>query len=308
MDYRPFRFGVMTANAPSHTAWVEIARKAEGLGYSTLLAVDHVDLPIAPLTALAVAAEATTTLRIGSLVFCNDFRHPALLAKEAAMLDLLSNGRFELGLGPGYMETDYTCTGLTLDKPGQRISRFEEALTIIKRFFTEETVNFKGNYYRITDLPGLPKALQKPHPPIYIGGGGRRMLSLAGREAAIVGIKPINSKQGLNLADAALEGTAQKVAWVREAAGERFPQLELSCTLFRVTITDGPQSPSTALHSPPIAQSAAPQQALNMIAGSRDAIVDELLRRREQYNITYIQIMQQQMEEFAPIMARLQGR
>jgi probable F420-dependent oxidoreductase len=298
----------MTASAPSHTGWVEMARKAEGLGYSMLLVVDHVDLPIAPLTALAVAAEATTTLRVGSLVFCNDFRHPALLAKEAAMLDLLSNGRFELGLGPGYMEADYTRTGLSLDRPGQRISRFEEALTIIKRFFMEETVNFTGDHYTITDLPGLPKPQQRPHPPIYIGGGGRRMLSLAGREANIVGIAPINSKQGINLADAALEATAHKVAWVHEAAGERFSQLELSCTLFRVTITDGPQRASTQLLDPPVVRSDAPQQALNVIAGSRDAIVDELLRRREQYGITYIQILQQQMEEFAPIMARLQGR
>src|SRR5260370_17244196 len=143
-----------------------------------MLVPDHITIGIAPLTALAVAAEATTTLRIGSLVFCNDFRHPAWLAKEAATLDLLSDGRFELGMGAGYLPADYTQMGIPFESPGTRVSRLEEAFCIMEQLFTQETLNFSGPYYPITRIHGKPKPVQKPHPPIYIGAPAKRLTSI----------------------------------------------------------------------------------------------------------------------------------
>src|SRR5260370_14881650 len=166
--HRPFRFGVISGNALSRAEWIAKARKAEELGYTTLLVPDHITVGIAPLTALAVAAQATTSLRVGSLVFCNSFRHPALLAKEVATLDLLSEGRFELGLGAGQLPADYTQTGIPLDATCIRISRLEEALHLMKQVFTGETVNFSGTYYTITEMQGKPIPIQRPHPPIYV--------------------------------------------------------------------------------------------------------------------------------------------
>src|SRR5436853_128611 len=148
--HRPFRFGVVSGQVQSHTAWITTARRAEQLGYATLLVVDRISMGLAPFSALAMAAGATTTLRVGTFVFCNDFRHPAVLAKEAATLDLLSEGRFELGIGAGYDPNDYTQTGIPFDPPGVRLSRLEETLLIVQQFFTEETVNFSGQHFTIT--------------------------------------------------------------------------------------------------------------------------------------------------------------
>src|SRR5215472_3131108 len=188
MHYRPFRFGVATGSAHSRAEWVSKARRAEELGYATLVVADHLSTGLAPLSALAVAAEATTWLRIGSLVFNNDFRHPALLAREAATLDLLSDGRFEFGLGAGYLPEDCTQLGLAFDTPGTRISRLEEAIQLILRLWTQESVTFSGTYYTLKEMREKPKPLQRPHPPLYIGGTAKRILSLAARYADIVGI------------------------------------------------------------------------------------------------------------------------
>src|SRR6266568_8001917 len=185
---RPFRFGVITESAPSREHWTTLVRRAEELGYATFLLADHYVNEFPPLVALMAAADATKTLRVGSFVFDNDFRHPALLAKEIATLDLLSGGRFELGIGAGWHRPEYEQTGLPFESAGVRISRLEEALRIIKGFLTEETVTFAGSHYTVTGLKAFPKPLQRPHPPIFIGGGGKRLLALAGREADIVGL------------------------------------------------------------------------------------------------------------------------
>ena|SRR5688572_2085188 len=163
---RTFRFGILTGGAASRKAWVDKAKQAESLGYSTLLIDDHLYNPFAPLTALVSAADATTSLRVGSLVFGNDFRHPVVLAKEAATLDVLTDGRFELGLGTGYSREDYEQSGMTFQSPRTRVSRFEEAVQIIKGLFTDDAVTYAGNYYTINNLNGLPKPIQKPHPQI----------------------------------------------------------------------------------------------------------------------------------------------
>src|SRR6266566_3386457 len=160
--YPRLLFGVVIANSLSRTAFVTLARRAEEIGYTTLLMPDRTITGLAPLTALAVAAEATTSLRVGSYVFCNDYRHPALLAKEVATLDFLSGGRFELGLGAGAGPFDYGQLGLPFEKGDVRVDRFEEALSVIKKLLTEESVNFYGKHYTITRMKGLPRPIQKP--------------------------------------------------------------------------------------------------------------------------------------------------
>ena len=174
---RPFRFGVASVETASGSAWTEFARRAEALGYATLLVPDHYLNPLTPVPALMAAAAVTTTLRVGCTVFANDFRHPALLAKEAATIDLLSGGRFEFGLGAGWLKDEYDQVGIPFDPPGVRVARMEEGLRVIKGLWGEEPVTFAGAYYTISGLEGTPKPVQRPHPPIYVGGGGKRLLS-----------------------------------------------------------------------------------------------------------------------------------
>ncbi|TMB81247.1 MAG: TIGR03621 family F420-dependent LLM class oxidoreductase, partial [Chloroflexi bacterium] len=231
---QPFRFTVVTAGAPSHSAWVALARRAEELGYATLVVPDRTITGFAPLTALAVAAEATTSLRIGSRVFCNDYRHPALLAKEVATLDVLSDGRFELGLGAGIGPWDYQQLGMPFEDAGTRVSRLQESLAILKGLFSQESVTFSGQSYTISGMKGLPRPIQKPHPPIVMGCAGKRMLSLAAREANGISLMFRVSPQDRDGPNAQLE---QQLAWVREAAGERFAHLELSQLAYNLTIT-----------------------------------------------------------------------
>src|SRR5256714_14149321 len=223
--HRPFRFGVVTAYAQSHTAWITTARRVEELGYATLLMPDRLSIgSLAPLTALAVAAQATPSLRIGSYVFCNEYRHPVLLAREAATLDLLSGGRFELGLGAGVGPSEFQRIGIPFANAGTRVGHLEETLQVMKQLFTEETVNFSGKYYTITELKGYPRPVQKPHMPLLVAGAGERMLKLASREADIVALGSQISGRGADATDATL---ARQIARTKDAAGERFADLGL---------------------------------------------------------------------------------
>ncbi len=228
MAKKAFRFGLVTGGHPSRSAWIALAQRVEELGYSTLFVPDVLGTPLATITALAVVATVTTRLHVGSYVLVNDYRNPALLAREIATLDQLSDGRVELGLGVGSWPLDFQQLGIPFDKPGIRVSRFVEALSIIKQFFTSETVNFSGEHYTTTSLRPIPKPVQQPHPPILIGSAGRRMLTLAAREADIIQLIP---------------PVEEKIAWIREAAGERFEHLEFGQTAFGIQITDGPVAP-----------------------------------------------------------------
>src|SRR6266567_3642759 len=239
---RPFRFGVITESAPSREHWATLVRKAEDLGYATFLLADHFVNEFPPLVALMAAADATKTLRVGSFVFDNDFRHPALLAKEIATLDLLSGGRFELGIGAGWHRPEYEQTGLPFDRAGVRINRLQEALSIIKQFFTQESVTFAGNHYTLTDLKAFPKPLQRPYPPILMGGGGKRLLTLAGQEADIIGLHlKVNDDGTVDASERTEAALAQKVEWVRQAAGERLATVELNILIAHVSITQDRQ-------------------------------------------------------------------
>src|SRR5258708_28984691 len=207
---RPFRFGISTRGASSRDAWLSLAGQAEALGYSPLLIPDPLNTSFAPIAALASAAGVTTTIRLGCHVFGNDFRHPVMLAKEAATIDVLSDGRLELALGTGWMQADYKKTGIPLDPPGVRVSGFAEAIQIVKGCFADQPFSFSGNHYTIHDVELLPRAVQRPHPPILIGGGSRRILAIAGREADIVSVNfRTTAAGGAGPSDFSAQATAQ---------------------------------------------------------------------------------------------------
>ncbi len=292
---RPFRFGVTAAYAPSHTAWIRTARRVEELGYATLLIPDRTTVgSLAPIPALAVAAEATTVLRLGSYVFCNEYRHPVLLAREAATLDLLSEGRFELGLGAGVGPAEFQQMGIPFAHAGTRVGHLEETLQLMKLLFTEETVNFSGKYYTISELKGNIRPVQQPHLPLLVAGAGERMLKLAAREANSIAIGSKITAQGVDPADAPLE---QKIAWIKEAAGVRFADLELSQTIYDLVITDSGTDLSLQAGGPRI-----PKRPL-----STEQAVAHLLEQRDRYGFSYLQVYEGQMENFAPVVAQLAG-
>jgi probable F420-dependent oxidoreductase len=290
--------------------WAELARRAEALGYSTLTCADHLDDQFAPVPALAAAAAATTTLRLGTLVLANDYRHPVVTAKDTATLDLLSDGRLELGLGAGWMTSDYETSGIALDPPGVRIERLAEALAVLRGMFADGPCSFAGEHYRIDGLEGFPKPVQRPHPPIVIGGGGPRMLRLAAEEADIVGLNVnlaagvIDERAG---PDATEEATQAKVDLVREAAGDRFADLELQVRVHAVVVTDDRQG-MAELMAP--ALGVTPEGALaspHALAGTPEQITEDLLARRERWGISYLGVSVDALDALAPVVARLAG-
>jgi probable F420-dependent oxidoreductase len=306
----PFRFGVQLSKADSGASWRAAATKVEDLGYSTLFIPDHLNDQFGPLVALTVAAEVTTTLRVGSLVFGNDYRHPVVLAKEIATLDLFSGGRVEFGLGAGWMTSDYQESGIAIDPAGVRISRMSESLAVIKSLWSTGEATYQGEHYRINGAIGTPEPVQRPHPPIIIGGGGQRVLSIAAREADIVGVNP--SLAAGYVGPEVLETTSaeyyhQRVEWIKKAAGERFDRLELQCLTFMVQIVPDRDDAISRLSA---ALSVTPEQIegspIAMI-GTTDQIAESLRRRREQFGFSYIVVHEAEMDAFAPVVAELSG-
>ena len=307
-----FRFGVMCSHASSATDFREKARQAEALGYSTLFVPDHfVDHPLAPMPAMAAAAAVTDTLRVGSLVLGNDYKHPVVLAREAATLDLLSDGRLELGLGAGWMTADYEKAGLALDRPGMRIDRLEESVAIIKGLMADGPFTFHGKHYSVTELDGEPKPVQRPHPPFIIGGGAPKILGLAAREAAIVGVNA-NLRGGVAISEDAARSmtgaaTDQKIAWLREAAGERFDDLEIQAFVGFTNFTDDRSSLAEMMAG---AFGVSPEEALEtpvVLAGTLEQMVDDVQARRERWGMSYVVVGVDVMEQFAPAVAKLAG-
>ena len=306
---RPFRFGVASAETASGSAWTEFARRAEALGYATLVVPDHYLNPLPPVPSLMAAAAVTTTLRVGCTVFANDFRHPALLAKEAATIDLLSDGRFEFGLGAGWLKDEYDRVGIPFDPPAVRVARMAEGLQVIKGLWGEGAFSFAGTYYTITGLEGTPKPVQRPHPPVFVGGGGKRLLSWAAREADIVGfVSRARPEGGIDWTEGTEEALARKVGWVRAAAGDRLGQIELALLFQGTAVTDRPQEAAAEL-APAFGLTAEQVLASSEFAlGSVDQIVERLLALRERHGISYLTVVRPQMEAFAPVVARLGGR
>lgn len=311
MEKHKFRFGVTSTGAKTGEEWRRKAVRAEELGYSTFLVPDHFLEQIAAIPALAMAAAYTTKIRVGSIVCSNDFRHPMLLAKEAATIDMLSNGRFELGIGAGFLKAEYDAIGIPFDPPEKRVARLEEAVKAIKAYFQDEAVKFEGNHYQIQWEKGLeriPKAVQKPHPPIFIGGGGRRMLSIAAREADIIGlaVKVQANGSGPDPRDIAVSLT-QKIAWIEEEAGARFENIEFNIQTWAVAITDDREQAAERLAQ----QFPLPVELLlnipYVLIGTRDEIISQIEVHRSKLGISYFSVFERHMEEFAPVVSRLSG-
>lgn len=307
---RPFRFAVMAEKAASSTDWIDVARKVEGLGYSTLLMPDHYGDQLGVIPALATAAAVTTDLRVGSLVLANDFRHPALLAKDAATIDLLSDGRLELGIGAGWMTADYTWTGVPLDRAGIRIDRMLETIEILRGLWGPDAFSFSGDHYTITEMNGMPKPVQPAGPPIIVGGGGKRVLSSAARVANIVGVNP-NVGEGKIGAEAiasmAATATDEKLGWVRDAAGDRFDELEISILKFAVVVTDDQAATAAQVGSAMGMDADTVIASPHTLVGSTAQIIDELVAQRERWNASYVTVRADAVDSFAPIVAALAG-
>lgn len=309
---RPFRFGVQCPTPPELTSasWRDLARKCEDLGYARLTVSDHLDEQLGPIAALMAAADATTELRVGSMVFCNDYRHPVVLAKEAATLDVLSDGRVDLGVGAGWMTSDYERSGIPLDSASTRIERLEEAVVVLKALFGDEPVEHRGAHYRVEGLAGTPKPLQRPHPPLLIGGGGRRLLEVAARQADIVGLNPklpngvIDASVG---PDATAAATERKIEWIREAAGERFGDIELQTRIHLVVVTDDRNGVAEALATGFGMSAAEALDSPHALAGTTGQIAETLLERRERFGISSVGISLDAMDDLAPVVADLAG-
>lgn len=291
-----FRFGVMTRGL----AISEVARKAEDLGYTSLSMPDHFGEQLAPGPALAVAAAVTTRLRLAPLVWCNDFRHPAVLAKEVATLDVLSGGRVELGLGAGWMKSDYQQSGIVMDSAAIRIQRLAEALQVVRGLLGKGPCQFRGRFYDV-DMQGMPKPVQA-RLPVMIGGGGRKMLKLAAREADIVGINLKLCSERLPDLSANFSAAAcdEKVGWVREVGRDVVMNLLVGST-FVGKRSEGLEIFSQELETPLEILRDSP----HVLAGSVTEMVETLLERRERWGFSYIVVRDQVMEDFAPVVSRL---
>ncbi len=321
---KPFRFAVQSFNADSGKQWSEKARKAEDLGYSTLHLADHLLGPgpalaktnhpvqnLAAVPAMAHAAAVTKQLKIGCRVFCVDYRRPVVLIKEAMTLDLLSDGRIELGLGAGWLEEEYHATGIEFDSPGDRISRLEDVIEGLRAFAREGNVDVHNDNVAWRDFEGVPKSVRKPHPPLMIGGGSPRILRVAGREADIVSLN-FNNRAGVigpdGVQTSSSEETDRKIGWVRAGAGERFDALEIEIGAYFTFVTDDAK-PMVEMFAKTFGLSPEQMKAHpHALFGSVDGICDELQRRRERYGISYVTVPEDAMQPFAPVLAKLQGK
>lgn len=319
---RPFRFAVQAVDATSAKEWREVARRAQDLGYSTLFVADHYLGPgpagsgslmapqqLAPIAAMATAAAVTETLRVGCRVFCMDYHVPAVLAKEAATIDVLSEGRLEFGIGAGWQAAEYEAMGLTFGDPGRRVAKLEETVALVKAHWAGEEMDIDGEYVRASGYAGLPAPVQLPHPPIMIGGSRKRVLALAGREADIVSLANVPwvavNEAGLT----PVEEAVRRVGYARGAAGSRFEQLDVETSPYFSEITDRIDEALARLSaSMRGADPAVLRDHPNVLVGPVARIVDQLEQRRSVIGANYITVPQHLMDDFAPVCSALSGR
>jgi probable F420-dependent oxidoreductase len=297
---RPLRFGVTGSSVSQAPQLVSHARRAERLGYSTFGMADHLMLPFAPLIALQAVAAATTTVRLAPTVLNQDLRHPVVVAKELATLDVLSGGRLQVGIGAGWLREEYDQSGMRFDPAAVRIERLEEVVIIVKGLLAGGRFSFAGNHFTIDALEGLPRPVQQPHPPVMIGGGGRRLLAVAARQADIIQIMPSVSGGALTVGarDFSAAAYEEKIGWVREEAGSRFGQIEIGAQLLSVMITDDPGDgyESYLRAYVPLLRSLGGSLVLSeeeflsspvVAVGPVDEVCAKLLAVREQFGISY---------------------
>jgi probable F420-dependent oxidoreductase len=322
---KPFQFGVMTATGDTAQSVKEKAKMVEDLGYFSLLYNDHYagpgaamdganhgPQPIASVPAVTLAADATSTLRLGFRVLCADYHNPVVLAKELATMDVFSEGRIEIGIGAGWIKNEYEAMGVAFDKPSVRIARLDEYVTVLKAIFSGEQVDFQGQYgVGVSGFSGSPVPVQRPWPPIAVGGGGRKILELAGRQADIVAFNLNNragmlSPDGMQLSTAS--ATLERVEWVKDAAGDRFDDVTLEIGAYFSLLTDDAKAAAPMFAE---MMGVTPDEVLkhpHALIGSVDEIVDVLEQRREEYGFSYVTILDALAEEFAPVVARLAGK
>lgn len=315
--HRPFRFGVINDDCVEPRGWIEHVRRVESLGFSTFLIRDHI-LPdffgpqLAPISALATAAAVTEWLHVGTLVFSNDFRHPAFLAKEAATIDALSGGRFELGIGAGWLKSEYDAAGLDLDRAGVRIDRLDESLQILRGLLRGERVSVAGEHYCVDGIENFPPSVEPDGPPLLIGGGKPRMLRLAGKHADIVSILTTSVASGTvdDSPDERMpDEVERKLSWVRQGAGGRYPEIELNL-IPTVIITDDRQGTATQLAADRGWDGLCAEDVLEMpsvFIGTVDEVVRDMRGRREQYGFSYYVFSDALVEAVAPIVRELAG-
>lgn len=318
---RPFRFNASIIPVTSRAELVAYARKVEALGYSALCHGDHPAFGgLAPLPAFLIAAEATTALRFASHALNNDLRHPAMLAHEAATFDLLTGGRLELGIGAGWLELDYRALGIPFNPPSIRLPRLAEAVALIKQLVQGGSVTYSGKYYQIVDLNLQLAAAQHPCLPIFIGGGRKQILSLAAREADIVGLDLRSSAGRMDMTSYTAAAMDERVGWVREAAGTRFDEIELHTVVHSVIITDDRRAAveqvleqqaeyrTIGMINDIILTSAEILESPHVLIGTVDQIVANLQERRIRYGISYISLLAHLTDIFAPVVERLTGQ
>jgi probable F420-dependent oxidoreductase len=310
-DARRLRFAVQLVGALDGPGWATLAKRAEESGFDVVSLPDHLGEQFAPLPALTAAACATTRLRLSMFVLANDMRHPGVLAKEVATLDVLSGGRVELGLGAGWDQAEYDALGIPFDRPSVRIARLEESVWAIRALLAGEAVSVQGDHYQLQGLSVRPRPVQSGGVPIVLGGGGRKMLSLAGRLADIVSVAAENNGRtdpsvlGPGITRAVVEN---QIGWVREAAGARFDRIELNLRVRMAAIGVDREAEARA---GAVGMDCSADDLLGSpfcLLGSVDEVVAQLLRTRDELGISYFTISQRHMEEMAPVVARLAGR
>lgn len=318
---KPFRFGIQGYAPASAEEWRALARRAESLGFSSFHLADHVIGPgpalqatghpvqtVAAIPAMAVAAEATSTIKIGCRVLCVDYRNPVMLAKEVATLDFFSGGRLELGLGAGWLENEYRAIGIPFEPAGRRLDRLEEVIGLLRSSFSAGELNVTGEHVHAVGFEAVPKPIGSP--PLMIGGGAKRVLSIAGREADIISLNFNNSSgrlgpEGIGSATAA--ATEQKIEWIKAAAGARFEQIELETAAYFTIVTDAAaatrekMAPMFGMTPDDFAEHP------NVLIGSVDEICDRIVERRHKFGISYVSFGTSVMEAVAPVVARLAG-
>ncbi len=306
MSERPFHFGTRSSTAASGKEWADLARRAEDLGYEAFHIVDHYQQQLAMMPALTAAACATSTIRVGPLVAAVDYHHPVWFAKECATVDLLSDGRFILGIGAGWMRRDYAITGTQLDPPSTRIARLDEALTVIQGLWNEGPFAFDGTHYRVAEIEGYPKPISRI--PVLVGGGGRQILSLAARRADIVGLNPRlvpgrpSHTAFVGITDAALD---ERVRWVRQEAGERFAEIELHLQFAVVVVTDEPADVVEAAAEMYVLTPDEVRASPYIQIGPLSQITENVLAIRERWGITSLLIPGTATLDLAPMVAEL---
>ena len=319
---RPFRFGLQSYAAETPDDWRQQARHAESSGFSTFSVADHVIGPgpalaatnhpvqnLAAIPAMAVAIEATSTINIGSRVFCVDYRQPVMFAKELATLDFFSEGRLELGLGAGWLQGEYEAMGVPWDRPGVRLDRFQETLALLRAHFGPNEIDVHGAHVNASGFQGVPKPTNGT-PPIMIGGGAQRILGIAGREADIVSLNFDNSSGKIGhagVASSTADLTTQKINWVRDGAGDRFDDIELEIGAYFTVVTD--HRDATMAHLAGRFELTVDQLAQHphVLVGSVDSICEQLIERRNTYGISYITFSSAVVDSVSPIVQRLAG-